>query len=71
MTWIEINRTDANGIPRGLPRRAPYMDTVLSDHDYDPDEHLPIDYTANRKANVPEPLAAAITERYDHATRSD
>lgn len=72
MPWIHAAetavRTDPDGneveIPKGLPRRAPWMDDVLEANDYDPDEHLPIDWTENRKANVPEVLADEMAERY-------
>lgn len=78
MTWIHIDgsvtKTDGDGeevtVGKGLPRRAPYMDEVLADAGKDPDDHLPIDYTENRKANVPAELAEAMVERYDHATIS-
>lgn len=75
MAWIEVaeeapveDRDSDEPVPRGLPRRAPYMDDVLEQHGKDPDEYLPIDYSGNRTAQVPRELAEAMAERYGHIT---
>lgn len=50
-----IIQTERN---RGLPTRTPEMAEVVDN----PDEHLPIDWTDNRTANVPQEVGEYLIE---------
>jgi hypothetical protein len=52
-----ITQTERN---RGLVTRTPEMAEVLDK----PDKHLPIEWTDNRTANVPEAVGEYLVEEY-------